>query len=450
MPSTHAHPVADVMTPSAAEVRRRLRRPPPPWRFRLARLYGRLVNAAIAGAIGWGLAFKGLQKTGQEGASEWTALWLSVLAAVVLLKVLLAFGPVFAGRDRMFWVLSSPVDRAALLTPRFLGLLGCGAVLGAVWPAAVFGLVGAVSPPGPLLFAGSAVAGVAVAAGAVVLQRIRVRPQAWLSVLAGLAVVAVFLRPGEFAVFDAIWLTPVAAVLVVVAGLSLRRLHRADLEAGAALAGVVRVSVTWLDLALLGQILAERRAVLLGRVRSARLRGSRLTVLVWTDVLRAWRAPNSLLVWAALLPLPALVALGGEVDWVPAVHLIAAFVATDRLAAGLKAVCRSSALRRLLAVPDRYLRLAHLVVPALGAVVWCAATVPFTPHVSWLGGVVSAVGAVAVVYRVATRPPLDYGVAAIDFGVLGPVPIGLVLQLSRGPVLLYGLSVLQIVLGQGA
>lgn len=424
-----------------------MRRPPPPWRFRLARLYERLVNTAIVGAIGWGLAFKGLEKIGRSGASEWTALWLSVLAAVVLLKVLLAFGPVFAGRDRMFWVLSSPVDRAALLLPRFLGLLGLGAVLGAVWPAAVFGVVGAASPPGLLLFAGSATIGVGVVAGAVVLQRDRARPQSWLSVFAGACVIALFLRPFEFAVPDAVWLAPVAVLLVVVAGLSLRRLDRADLAAGAHLAAAVRVSVSWLDLALLGAILAERRARLLGRVRSARLRGSRLTVLVWTDLLRARRAPNALLVWAGLLPLPALVALGGEVDWVPAVHLLAAFVATDRLAAGLKAVCRSAAIRRMLGGPDRLLRLAHLVVPAGGAVVWCAITASFTPHVSWLTVVVSAIGAVVVVYRISTRPPLDYGVAAIDFGVLGPVPLGLVVQLGRGPVLLYLLCVLQVILG---
>ncbi|GAA3663583.1 hypothetical protein GCM10022267_57260 [Lentzea roselyniae] len=438
--------VSDPATPSAAEVRRRLRRPPPPWRFRLARLYERLVNTAIAGAIGWGLAFKGLAKTGQAGASEWTALWLSVLAAVVLLKVLLAFGPVFAGRDRMFWVLSSPVDRAALLSPRFLGLLGFGAAVGAVWPAVVFGVVGVSAPPGVWVFAGSAAAGVAVVAGAVVLQRARLRPQNWLSVLAAAAVLALFLRSDVVAV-EMIWLVPAAVPLVVVAAASLRRLNRADLSTGGALAAAVRVSVSWLDLALLGAILAERRARLLGRVRSARLRGSPVTVLVWTDVLRARRAPNGLLVWAGLLPLPALVALGGEVDWVPAVHLVAAFIATDRLAAGLKSVCRSASIRRMLGVPDWTLRLAHLVVPATGAVVWCVATATFTPHVSWLNAAVSAVGALAVVYRIATKPPLDYGVAAIDFGVLGPVPIGLVLQLSRGPLLLYLLCVLQVVLG---
>jgi hypothetical protein len=435
------------VTPSVAEIRRRLRRPPPPRLVRLTRLYVRLVNVAIVGAVGWGVAFKGLQKTGQQGVSEWTALWLSVLAAVVLLKVLLAFGPVFAGRDRAFWVLSSPVDRGAVLMPRFVGLLGCGAAVGAVWPAVVFGVVGAASVPGPWLFAGSAAAGVAVVAGAVVLQRHRVRPQTWLSVIAGAAVVALFLRPGYVGVGEAVWLTPVAVVLVVVAAMSLRHLHRADLAVGASLAAAVRVSASWLDLALLGTLLAERRARQLGRVRSARLRGSRLIVLVWTDVLRARRAPNAVLLWAGLLPLPALVALGGEVDWVGAVHLICAFVATDRLATGLKTVCRSAAIRRAMGVPNGSLRLAHLVVPAIGAVVWCLATTPFTPHVSWLNGVVSAVGAVAVVYRIATRPPLDYGVAAIDFGVLGPVPIGLVMQLSRGPLLLYLLCVLQVVLG---
>jgi hypothetical protein len=438
-----------VTAPSVFEIRRRLRRPPAPRRVRLTQWYVRLVNVAIAGAIGWGVAFKGLQKTGQP-LSSWTALWLSVLAAVVLLKVLLALGPVFAGRDRAFWVLSSPVDRGAVLMPRFLGLLGFGAAVGAVWPAAVFGVVGAASVPGPGLFAGSAAAGVAVVAGAVVLQRAAVSLQGSLSVLAAAAVGALFLRPAGFALPSAAWLTPVAAtiavVLVVAAGLSLRRLNRAALSAGASLAAVARVSASWLDLTLLGTILAERRARQLGRVRSARLRGSPLTVLVWTDLLRVRRAPNALLVWAGLLPLPALVALGGEVEWVPAVHLIAAFLATDRLAAGLKAVCRSAAIRRAMGVPDRTLRLAHLVIPVTGAVVWCAVTAPFTPHVEWLNAVVSAVGAVAVVYRIATRPPLDYGVAAIDFGVLGPVPLGLVIQLSRGPLLLYLLCVVQVML----
>lgn len=194
------------------------------------------------------------------------------------------------------------------------------------------------------------------------------RPQGWLSGLAGLAVVALLVPPGFVAVPEVgrnavgvAWVVPLA--LAAVAGASVRHLRRSDLAAGAALAGVARVSVSWFDLALLGAILAERRARALGRVRSARLRGSPVVLLVWTDVLRLRRTPNAALGWAALLPAPALVAQGGSAAAVPVVHLVAAFLATDRLAAGLKFVCRSPAMRRALGLPDRTLRLAHLVFP---------------------------------------------------------------------------------------
>ncbi|WP_143139092.1 DUF6297 family protein [Lentzea waywayandensis] len=477
---------------TAAAVRRRLRTPEP-WRFLVARLYSRIVLVSIAGAVGYGWAYAGLTKAPQAG-SAWTALWLSVLGATVLMKVSLAFGPVFAGADRMFWVLSSPASRGALLRPRFFGLLAVGAAVGVVWPAVVFGVVGAVVPP---LVAGvlGAACGLAVVAGAVVLQRARVRAQGWLSGLVGLAVVALVVpagwfgvpvpwagsvgvpadRPGELAggvpadqpgsggtaagelgtfggpagepgVIWAAW--AVAIGLALVAAASVRHLRRSDLASGAALAGVTRVSVSWFDLALLGAILAERRARSLGRVKSARLNQGRshVAALAWTDALRLRRTPSAALVWAALLPVPALVALGGEPDIAPAAHLVAAFLATDRLAAGLKFVCRSPAMRRALGLPDRQLRLAHLVFPAVGAVLWCAITTAFTPHVSVVNGIISAAGAVAVVYRIATRPPVDYGAAIVSFGMYGPTPAGLIVQLSRGPALLTVLGLVQTML----
>ncbi|WP_090004902.1 DUF6297 family protein [Lentzea albidocapillata] len=564
---------------TASAVRRRLR---PPGRFQVARLYAPFVNFSIVGLVGYGWAYAGLTKTSYPGGA-WTALWLSVLGATVLMKVALAAGPVFAGADRMFWVLSSPVPREALLRPRFLGLLAVGAVVGAGWPAVVSGIVGAVVPPWVAAGAGAA-CGVAVVAGAVVLQRARVRPQGWLSGLVGLAVVALLVPAGRFGlpvswpgsgggeagaggsgvragsvgarvsepgslggsvgelgslggpvdepgsvgaqvgepgwlggsvgelgwlggsvgelgsvggsvgglgslggsvdeprsvgvqvgelgslggpvgepgsvggsvgglgsvggwtgVVGAAWV--VAIGLAVVAAASLRFLRRSGLAAGGALAGVARVSVSWFDLALLGAVLAERRARALGRVKSVRLRGSRLVVLAWTDALRLRRTPNAALVWAALLPAPALVSVGWQGAVVPVVHLVAAFLATDRLAAGLKFVCRSPAMRRALGLPDRQLMLAHLVFPAAGAVLWCAVTAAFTPHVSAVNALISAVGAVAVVYRIASRPPVDYGAAIIDFGVLGPTPLGLVVQFSRGPALLAVLGLLQLAL----
>ncbi|MFD4637503.1 DUF6297 family protein [Lentzea sp. NPDC058436] len=475
---------------TAWAVDRRLRTPLP-WRFVVARLYSRLVVFGIIGLVGYGWAYAGLTKAPQPG-SAWSALWLAVLGAAVLMKVALAFGPVFAGADRMFWVFSSPVPRGALLRPRFFGLLLVGAGVGAAWPAVVFGLVGAVVSPLVAVVCGAA-AGVAVVASAVVAQRGRVRPQGWLSGLVGVAVVALLVPLGLRAepgagpgvvgwssgevgwsggpVGVAAWV--VAIGLAVAASASVRRLRRSDLAAGGALAGVAKVSVSWFDLALLGAILAERRARALGRVKSTRLgpplgrvksaqlgpplgrvksarlrsRGptpfSRVAALAWTDVLRLRRTPNAALVWTALLPAPALVALGGELSFAPAAHVVAAFLATDRLAAGLKFVCRSPAMRRMLGLPDRTLRLAHLVFPAAGAVLWCAVTTAFTPHVSVLNGLVSAVGAVAVVYRIATRPPVDHGAAIVDFGLFGPTPLGLIVQLSRGPALLAVLAVVQ-------
>lgn len=454
---------------TAAAVRRRTRAPEP-WRFLVARLYSRIVLLSITGAVGYGWAYAGLTKAPQAG-SAWTAFWLSVLGATVLMKVSLAFGPVFVGADRMFWVLSSPVPRGTLLRPRLFGLLAAGAAVGAVWPAVVFGIVGAVAPP-PVAGVLGAACGLVVVAGAVVLQRARVRPQGWLSGLAGLAVVALLAPAGWFGVAvpwpsaagepdsfgsGVMWTAWVVAIgLALVAVASAGHLRRSDLADGAALAGVARVSVSWFDLALLGAVLAERRARTLGRVKSARLSGSEprraggprshVAALAWTDALRLRRSPNAVLVWVALLPVPALVALGGEPDVAPAVHLVAAFLATDRLAAGLKFVCRSPAMRRALGLPDRELRLAHLVFPAAGAVLWCAITTAFTPHVSVVNGIVSVVGAVVVLHRIATRPPIDYGAAIVSFGMYGPTPAGLIVQLSRGPALLTALAVLQTLL----
>lgn len=446
---------------TAWAVRRRLRTPVP-WRSLVARLHSRLVVFGIVALVANGWAYAGLTKAPAAG-SAWSALWLSVLGAAVLMKAALAFGPVFAGAERMFWVLSSPARRGALLWPRFSGLLVVGAGLGVAWTAAVFGLVGAVVPALEAVGIGAAV-GVAVVAFAVVVQRGRWRLQGWLSGVVGLAVVAL-LVPLELSVepgaagtlLVAAWV--VAIGLAVAAGVSLPKLRRSDLAAGGALAGAAKVSVSWFDLALLGAILAERWARALGRVRSARLgaagRGARsagsappsrlshVAALAWTDVLRLRRTSNAGLVWAALLPAPALVALGGEPEFAAAVHVIAAFLATDRLAAGLRFVCRSPAVRRALGLPDRTLRRAHLVVPAAGAVLWCAVTTAFTPHVSVLNGLVSAVGAVAVVYRIATRPPVDHGAAIVDFGLFGPTPLGLIVQLSRGPALLTVLALVQ-------
>ncbi|MDV6014759.1 DUF6297 family protein [Haloechinothrix sp. LS1_15] len=439
------------------------------WRFTLARWYERFLYLAVFGAISYELVLNAIgrdvsdHQLAETGLSGWALGWLTLIAGIVFVKVILAFGPLFASAERVFWVISSPVDRTSLLLPKFVVVVGLGAVAGVVWPAAVLGITGPPSGPTLVLFAGSAALGVALAASGVIVQgtRLRVhRMQLWLSSLMALAALTLLVGLLSQAVASGVTaplatfggdLALVTALIAAAAGLALgyrmlRRIRRASLSTGSALASAVATSISWFELNLLGSLLLKRRALLQGAVRSVRLRGSRVAVLVWADLVRTFRARNSLLIWGALIPVPILVSISGVSDLVPVVQLVAAFLATDRLAGGLRFVCRSPGIRRMLGIPERTLRLAHLIVPAAGAILWCAVTVPLVPEISVLHGTVSALGAIAVVYRIATRPPREFGGGATDFGLIGPTPIGLVIQLFRGPALLLVLGGLQLAL----
>jgi len=463
--------------PSPREVRiglRRARSSPPPWRARLANWFERLLYIAVFGGIGYELAAGrlGQDVTSAAGASSpvatvWALVCLSTIAVLVLAKVLFAFGPIFAGPSQLSWIVSSPVDRRGLLLDKLVVLIAAGLMVGAVWPILLLGLTGPIIELSMEPFAGAAAIGVALVSVSVVVQRSRLgvglvqkclSGAIALTVLALLAGIMIELgggstRPGEPLAFHGslAGIVVVGAAIAASAGLigavcSLGRIRRDSLGAGSELASATAVSITFFEFALLGSIMLERRARLIGRVRSMRLRGSPMIVLVRVDLLRVLRNHNALLVWVALIPLPVVAGLGSAANLVPALHLVVAFLATDRLAGGLRFVCRSASLRRQLALSITTLHLAHLVIPALGALLWCAVTVLLTPGVSMANGALSAIGAVAVVYRIATRPPIDYGAMAYDFGLFGPTPVGLVLQLSRGPALLVVLGWIQITL----
>ena len=70
--------------------------------------------------------------------------WIAVpLLLAITLRVLLAIGPVSASRATGFWLLATPVDRAALLRPAYRLVMGSVAVLGVVVGALVWALLGA-------------------------------------------------------------------------------------------------------------------------------------------------------------------------------------------------------------------------------------------------------------------------------------------------------------------
>lgn len=195
--------------------------------------------------------------------------------------------------------------------------------------------------------------------------------------------------------------------------------------------------------------MTERRAMRIGSVRSRPVGGrSWVLSVIGADLVRLGRAPGKLLAVTGLLLVPVLLGAGVSgpaAEFVPAVFTLAAFLVADRLAGTQRIVIRSAGVRRLLGVPPHRLSAALTVAPLAGTAAWCVLAGAFTPGIVPADIAVAAIGAVAVVYRISTRPPLSYDdTSFIDPGAMGPTPLGLLKQLSRGPTLLLALMLLQV------
>ncbi|WP_418153519.1 DUF6297 family protein [Actinoalloteichus caeruleus] len=386
--------------------------------------------------------------------------WLVLVGAVAawagVVRSLLTIGPVVVGATKRFWLLGAPVSRRGFLAPTMVALSSGIAALGGL-VGVVLAALASLRGPGVLLAGAAGVAGGALAVAVAVLgQSVPDGPRRlrWAvdGVLAACVVGGVVLAaPAGWMVTlpapSSAWVV-VLGVVAVVASLAswvrLARVGRATLTAGADLAGTASVAVWWLDLSVLSSALDEKAMRRRGRVRSRRLRGTRVTVSLRADCLRLLRRPARGVVWAVLLLVPYAVAgVALPEATVAVVQALGAALATDRLAGGLRTVARSPGLRRALGGTDRHLLLAHLVVPGVGALLWVLLTAPALPSSTWWCSAVSVLGAVLVTYRLATRPPLSYDLTLYDTG-LGPMPLNLIRELSRGPLLLVLVVVAQL------
>ncbi|MEU7855650.1 DUF6297 family protein [Nonomuraea sp. NPDC049141] len=454
-------------TPSAAELRGwvRARRTRPPTAFTASLLFERLLYLMVPGTVAVRLVGAGLGTAGKEPLASIEivrsmAVVVMALCLVFLAKALLAFGPLHVDAPERTWLFSTPVDRGRLLLGRFALATAVGAIASTLLGVAFAAAAGLPVPAVPWLVSwatiGSSVTCVCVWAQA----RLRsvARVQQWLNAVAcaifGAGVVALIAHPGDplpgperldSVVYQACALLMVVVLLLVVVVLGRRGLgsvSRSTLSSGVELANATRASIMSLDATLFWPVVLERRARRVARVRPAPIRGGRFGALVRADLARVRRGRTGLFIWAALIAVPYAAHMSGVSDLLSALQVIIAFLAVDRLAGGLRIVSRSPAIRRTLGGSDRLLTAAHLVVPAAGAVIWVTVTAVIS-GIPPIAAVISAVGAVAVSYRVATRPPMDYSGGLIDFGVFGPTPVGLVRQLARGPALLVGLALLQ-------
>ncbi|GAA1739531.1 DUF6297 family protein [Luedemannella helvata] len=378
--------------------------------------------------------------------------WIAVAAVPAALAFawhgLRTVGPLLVTPTMQAWVTSSPVDRRALLAPRFRALgTGMAALVAALGGAAA--LIGGAPATG---LAWGALAGAACGAGGVSLsvlaQATRGRRR-WprlvgvaLAIVAALVAASVvvahfsggsFPRPaGSLTVVVAIAGLPLAVVALVIADRALRRVDRAALTAGAPLANAAAEAVVLLDPTLLAGLLEGRRWRRVGRVRSRRfLPGGRWWVLLQAEVRRLYRSPGALVAWGALILLQYAVAVAVPSVAGPA-RVIGAFLAATRLTGGLRTLTRSPGLRRAVGGGNAAVRLVHLVVPAAGAGLWWLATAPVGPVLPAWATIGTLLGVVFAAYRAATRAPLDYG-GAYAVTPFGTIPVDLLRQLLRGP-----------------
>lgn len=409
---------------------------------------------------------------------------LLVLLVAVGLRVAVGIGPVAASNAAGFWLLSSPLDRAAVLRPAYLGMFG---VVAAV---AVAGAIAGMAVPG-LWSLGSVVFGFALVlavlvcvASIAVLGQTRPDRRRWLLWPADLLLLVAAVeawrlgrdlretlpapldtsglssglgagisigtwdldRSPSKGLFDS--LGPDAAVFGVVAvGVlavlapvlgwrALRRLGVASVVAGGDLVAGLAGAAASLDVGLLADVVATRRWREIGRVRSGGGAFTGAAAIVQRELRRVLRWPRRLVVGAALLVVPYAVAAVGNIDLTLLAALVAGLFATRPFVEGLRTVSRSPGLSRGLPLSAHGIKLAYAVVPGLFGVLWAAAAVPaFTSEAGSVAGlahagvVASAVIAGVVRHGSSPRPSYDGPLLSTPAGALPP---GLMSQPARG------------------
>jgi len=407
-----------------------------------------------------------LAPAGAAASAEhaWISVAVLVAGAGLVWQGLRTLGPLLATPAEQAWGLSTPVDRRGWLLPRFMTMTLAGTI-GGLLAAIVVSLLGLRGNGMGLAILGGAAFGMLGTASSVVAQGAPERRR-WPGWVGGLLLVAGALPaaavvvahyggsalPGPSAALGPATVAvgaPLAVGALVMALRTLPRLDRAALGAGAELASAAASATVWLDLSLLSRVLEVRRWRRVGRVRSRRflrLLPGRTGALLQAELRRPARRPAALAVWGALVLAQYAIAIVA-----PAVagvaHVIGAYLAAGRLTGGLRAIAQSAGLRRALGGEDLKVRLVHLVVPALGAVLWWAVTWPAGGAHVGTGEIFLLAVVVAAAYRAATRPPMNYGAVMLETP-FGPFPSELVLQLVRGPDLLGVAIVLQIILAR--
>lgn len=393
--------------------------------------------------------------TSECGDARFWLAWVSALAVITAtLAVARAFGPLQTSPAAASWLLSSPVDRSAVLRPRLLLVGGLTAVGTGLASAVIAELAG---------FGGSAVAvsAVAVAAGGVstvmfaaIMQAGRgltVRRLTWLlgtMTWLGLVLIAIHLLPsapgspltgGLVGAGVAVLVWVLAAGLVARASSGLPTIHRDRLTPGGSLLASLSGALASLDLSLMYDIVIARRWLAKSTVRPVRGGPSGPWALVWRDVVRLRRSAASVLILVAALIVPYVVVALDLGEVVVVAGALAAFLAGVGLCSALRTTSRNPGLVRCFPMSAAQVRAACLAVPGAVLLAWALGAAPAVyegmgpipwPDAVMVSVAMGAAGITAIARWLMAAPP-DYGRPLIS-SPAGGIPMGLAGSVLRG------------------
>jgi hypothetical protein len=349
---------------------------------------------------------------------------LFVVAALLLLlgglaQVLRSAGPVTVSSALRFWLLSAPVRRRDLLRRRYFVLLAVTAVLACV-AAGVVARTGSV-PVLPATAAG-VLAAVALAAGAVCGQAWEIADHVGQAVGQAMRTAGV-LAFGSLATgvgrldLNSVLRAPPGVAVILLAALAVtavaccvfgyRALDRIDvsvLRRGQGLWTAGHAAAVSMDVFMLTDFLADRRARQAGRVRPARMGAGFAAALARSEWMRlrrrpylAVRAAAAAVVWWGCRPV-----LRGPV--LAAVALVTGYCLVLPVAGMLRQLAMNPGLRAQFAPRDRWLSRASLAACLLASAAWTAIVAPGLGGGMALAAAIVA-GLTAAAYRTVTRPP---------------------------------------------
>ncbi|HEY0645468.1 MAG TPA: DUF6297 family protein [Nocardioides sp.] len=467
-------PVEVLGVPTAREVRREIRdwrrgRAELRWSEALSDAYVALFCVVMVAAMGGNVVLS-LRRLADDTCvatcSEVRATlpWFVALAVVLLaLGLARLLGPVFSPPAANGWLLSTPVDRGALLRPGWsrtaaMSLVGAGGAL--VVPA----LLGGFSLTEGLVFVVAGGATALACVGAAALSQVHEsRVARWLT----WALAAVLWSGLSFSATHLVADVPGVplevglALTVLVGAVALALWWRARVAVGAVprrvlgytehLSPSLSGALSSVDLGLMYDVLLARRWGRGAHVRARRGGPLGWWALVHRDLLRARRTPQPFVLLAGLLLVPY-AAAGADVGRaVVLATTLVGLLCGPAMCTGLRVVVRTRSLARMLPFDRPTLLVAHLVVPGTALVLFGLATTPtllatHPPGEAVLVSLACGLSSLAATVRWVTGKPPNYAAPMVSTPA-GGLPTGVFSSVARG-FDVWAFTALPLVLGQ--